>query len=109
MVLLIANKNKYVMLSCNQKSMRFQKNEAIEVDDKNAKFLTDKYEDIVFYKKTNKKTKAEELQELEELKKAEELKIMEELEELEKAKELKKLEELEKAKDGSNEVDKNNE
>ena len=74
MVLIVADKNKYVMLSCQQKSQKFIKGEAVEMDDVNAKFLTEKYKDITFYvkpedktedkkedKKTDKKAKTDEI------------------------------------------------
>lgn len=66
MVLIVADKNKYVMLSCQQKSQKFIKGEAVEMDEVNANFLTEKYKDITFYvkpedKKTDKKAKTDEI------------------------------------------------
>ena len=49
MVLIVATTDKYVMLKNQHDSIKLKKNEAFEIDDVNAEFLTNKYEDIEYY------------------------------------------------------------
>ena len=46
---IVADTHKYVMLSCNQKSIYLKKGEVMEIDDINADFLVKKYDDIKLY------------------------------------------------------------
>lgn len=49
MTLIVASKDKYVMLKNQHDSIKLKKNEAFEIDDINAEYLTTKYEDIIYY------------------------------------------------------------
>lgn len=57
-MLIIADKNKYVMLSNNRDTLKLVKNEAVEVTDADGEFLIKQYPDITLYtEKTEKKGK----------------------------------------------------
>lgn len=57
-MLIIADKNKYVMLSNNRDALKLVKNEAVEVTDADGEFLIKQYPDIKLYaEKTEKKGK----------------------------------------------------
>lgn len=57
MVFIVADKDKYVMLSDNHSSIKLKKGEACEIDEVNAKFLTERYSDIVLYNEKDKDIK----------------------------------------------------
>lgn len=57
-MLIIADKNKYVMLFNNRDTLKLVKNEAVEVTDADGEFLIKQYPDIKLYtEKTEKKGK----------------------------------------------------